>query len=77
MLLRVLKNESDYARRTWWVMIIGEDFVWLHLGKTGGKTMRKAVSLIQNQNLIKIVRMPDHHFNISEYELKYNKKISN
>jgi hypothetical protein len=57
-------------------MIVGDDFVWLHLGKTGGKTTRKAISLItSNKNIKKIYSFPDHHFNISQYESKYNKKV--
>jgi hypothetical protein len=60
-------------------MIIGKDFVWLHLGKTGGKTSREAISLLEldgKTQLIKIFNYPDHHFSIRQYEEKYNEKIS-
>lgn len=57
-------------------MIVGETFVWLHLGKTGGKTMRSAIELIEDETLEKIYRMPDHHFSVEEYEKKYQKVIS-
>ena len=34
-------------------MIIGETFVWFHLGKTGGKTTRSMISCIENEKLKK------------------------
>jgi hypothetical protein len=57
-------------------MIIGNDFVWLHLGKTGGKTSRKAISLVKDQSLKKVFKYPDHHFSIKRYEEVYGEDLS-
>lgn len=64
-------------------MIIGETFCWLHLGKTGGKTSREVISLVKDEKLKKIYqtlhggrRIPDHHFNIEQYEKCYQHKIT-
>jgi hypothetical protein len=48
----------------------------LHLGKTGGKTSREVISLLKDEKLKRIYNMPDHHFNIAQYENKYNDVIS-
>lgn len=57
-------------------MIVGEKFVWLHLGKTGGKTMRTLISLIEDEKLTKIFGFPEHHNNISQHEKKYGVQIN-
>ena len=79
-------------------MIVGETFCWLHLGKTGGKTSREAISLVKGEKVKKIFNtihggdgtmtfrwggvdrvvddFPDHHFNIDQYEERYQHTLS-
>lgn len=56
-------------------MIVGESFIWVHLGKTGGKTNRMAIELIEDEKLEKIYKLPDHHYGVEEYEKKNKKSI--
>ena len=57
-------------------MIVGETFVWFHLGKTGGKTSRSMISCIKNEKLKKIFDRKLHHMNRERYESHFEESLS-
>ena len=58
-------------------MIVGESFVWFHLGKTGGKTTRSMISCIKNETLKKIFTKELHHMNRNQYENLFPESLLN
>ena len=52
-------------------MIVANDFVWYHLGKTGGKTTRKLIELIEDESKREFFSSKDYHINKGQFEEKY------
>jgi len=52
-------------------MIVADKFVWYHLGKTGGKTTRALIKLIEDESKREFFSGKDHHRNKAQFEEKY------
>lgn len=51
-------------------MVIGQDFVWAHMGKTGGDSVHKMFEAISKRYIVFAddVRKPDKHFSFTKRE---------
>jgi hypothetical protein len=53
-------------------MVIGDNFIWLHLGKTAGRSTSQSFDSIKDRDVRIIDGLPQMHYNLEEACQKYN-----